>query len=175
VASLSVSPALAADYAPAPEANTVVAEQQQAPSSFTFQGATQVRQGQAAVGSEWPWSWRSCSLCRWRETLMHEPQCNNPKAGPRLHNNPSVAGWSSPMLATPRSKTCCTCKPRIWPPFGLDQHLPSLSGKQPWFPGHVLPQCHCLAHSHPPCITQHTPSACTCPPLSLPTECPCCA
>lgn len=43
VASLSVSPAaIAADYAPAPEANTVVAEQQQAPSSFTFQGATQV-------------------------------------------------------------------------------------------------------------------------------------
>lgn len=43
VATLSAaSPALAVDYAPAPEANTVVAEQQQAPSSFTFQGATQV-------------------------------------------------------------------------------------------------------------------------------------
>jgi hypothetical protein len=38
----AASPAMAVDFAPAPEANTVVAEQQQAPSSFTFQGATQV-------------------------------------------------------------------------------------------------------------------------------------
>jgi hypothetical protein len=45
VATLSAaSPALAVDYAPAPEATSVIAEQQQAPSSFTFQGATQVRQ-----------------------------------------------------------------------------------------------------------------------------------
>lgn len=44
VASLSAaSPSLAIDYAPGPDgANTVVAEQQQAPSSFTFQGTSQV-------------------------------------------------------------------------------------------------------------------------------------
>jgi hypothetical protein len=39
----TVSPAAALDLAPAPDAsNTVVAEQQQAPSSFTFQGTSQV-------------------------------------------------------------------------------------------------------------------------------------
>jgi hypothetical protein len=52
VASLSAAaPAFAVDYAPAPEANTVVAEQQQAPSSFNFQGATQVGAGLRTV----PW------------------------------------------------------------------------------------------------------------------------
>lgn len=61
VASLSAAaPAFAVDYAPAPEANTVVAEQQQAPSSFNFQGATQnapaVREDGLPEGNQWRYS-----------------------------------------------------------------------------------------------------------------------
>jgi cell division protease FtsH len=61
VASLSAAtPAFAVDYAPAPEANTVVAEQQQAPSSFNFQGETQnapaVREDGLPEGNQWRYS-----------------------------------------------------------------------------------------------------------------------
>lgn len=64
IASMSVAtPAFAVDYAPAPEANTVVAEQQQAPSSFNFQGATQVGPGLRTV----------LACFRVAETLRHLP------------------------------------------------------------------------------------------------------
>eukprot|EP00879_Flechtneria_rotunda_P028521 GHRR01030647.1.p1 GENE.GHRR01030647.1~~GHRR01030647.1.p1 ORF type:complete len:229 (-),score=75.50 GHRR01030647.1:266-952(-) len=63
VASLStVSPAAAADYAPAPDSsNTVTAERSQTPSSFTFQGAAQnapaVRdEYQLPEGNQWRYS-----------------------------------------------------------------------------------------------------------------------
>lgn len=62
VASLStVSPAIAADYAPAPETNTVTAERQQTPSSFTFQGQSQnapAVRDEAALpeGNQWRYS-----------------------------------------------------------------------------------------------------------------------
>jgi cell division protease FtsH len=61
VASLSAAtPAFAVDYAPAPEAKTVVAEQQQAPSSFNFQGETQnapaVREDGLPEGNQWRYS-----------------------------------------------------------------------------------------------------------------------
>eukprot|EP00775_Hariotina_reticulata_P005119 gene5119-5359_t len=62
VASLStVSPAAAADYAPAPERNAVVAEQTQAPTSFTFPDASQTApavRDEAALpeGNQWRYS-----------------------------------------------------------------------------------------------------------------------
>jgi len=62
VASLStISPAAAADYAPAPERTSFAAEQAQAPSSFTFQGSSQnapaVRDETALPeGNQWRYS-----------------------------------------------------------------------------------------------------------------------
>lgn len=62
VASLAtVSPVVAADYAPAPETNTVTAERTQTPSSFTFQGSSQnapAVRDEAALpeGNQWRYS-----------------------------------------------------------------------------------------------------------------------
>jgi cell division protease FtsH len=62
VASLAtVSPVVAADYAPAPETNTVTAERTQTPGSFTFQGSSQnapAVRDEAALpeGNQWRYS-----------------------------------------------------------------------------------------------------------------------
>ena len=154
VASLSVSPAaIAADYAPAPEANTVVAEQQQAPSSFTFQGATQVGGHTGLRGCEQKWDGAVGAAPPW------------------------VGAWdsdSSHHITTPQSCHAPGCRSRAqWCSAST-----ALSGS-PVLPSVPAPPClssSCI--THPPTHSLILVSPCPQPPLPYLTpsaERPCCA